>query len=84
VHARPPNGLPLSRERRESQLAISRNPHAPLVGLQRLVMRPSMLEILWTQPSFLGDFREHFRADLLAVVKGEHEVRPACPFQELM
>ena len=32
--------LALSRERRESQLPLSRERGAPLVGLQRLVMRP--------------------------------------------
>jgi len=33
------NGLPLSRERRESYLQFGHDRHAPLVGLQRLVMR---------------------------------------------
>jgi len=63
------NGLPLSRERRENQLTMSGNRYAPLVGLQRLVMRPGVLEILWTQPCSLGNSCEHLRADLFAIMK---------------
>jgi hypothetical protein len=34
------NGLPLTRERRRANFAMSGKPDAPLFGLQRLVMRP--------------------------------------------
>src|SRR5262249_45598790 len=53
-------------------------------GFIGLLCAPGLLEIFWAQSRFLGDLCEHFRTNLLAVVKREHVVRPAWSLQELM
>ena len=45
---------------------------------------PSQLEILRSQPGPSCDPSEHLRADLVAVVEGPHEVRPAVAGEDLV
>jgi hypothetical protein len=39
------------------------------------------LQIFWLEPSVLGDARQHFGANLFAIMKREDKVRPTCAAQ---